>query len=76
MKPTTVLTSSGSKALRDSVGPRFERELVDAVDALSAERRAALAGLEVHHIPADPRHVARGVMFEHCAGGLPRERKG
>ena len=52
MKPTTVLTSSGSNVARHGVGARLERLLVDAVMRVGRQRRA-LAGLEVHDVVAD-----------------------
>ena len=52
MKPTTVLTSSGEKRARHGVGARLAGLLVDAVMRVGRER-AALPGLEVHHVVAD-----------------------
>ena len=52
MNPTTVLTSSGSNRARHGVGASLERLLIDAVMRVGRQR-AALPGLEVHHVVAD-----------------------
>ena len=78
MKPTTVLTSSGWKRARHRIGARLQRLLVDAVMRVGRER-AALPGLEIHHVVADacrgeatarrraPRPAARGRRRSSCS---------
>ena len=58
-----------------AVGPGFERELIDAVMRLGRQG-AALAGLEVHHVVADPGHVrALAVMLQHALAALAQQRQ-
>ncbi len=47
---------------RDAIGPRFERELIDAVMRFRRQR-AALASLEIHHVIAAHEVHVRGRWF-------------
>ena len=71
MKPTTLLTRNGSKRPGHAVGPGFQRELIDAVMRLG-RKGAALPGLEVHHVVADPRRRRAADVAPAPARG-PRE---
>ena len=57
-----------------AVGPRLERQLIDAVMRLRRQG-AALARLEVHHVVADPGHVAPAVVFQHALAALAQQRQ-
>ena len=74
MKPTTLLTRNGSKRAGHAVGPRFQRQLIDAVMRVGRQG-AALAGLEIHHVVADPGHVALPVAFQHALTPLAQQRQ-
>ena len=59
---------------RHAVGARLQRQLIDSVMRLGRER-AALAGLEVHHLVAHPGDVALAVMLEHPLAALAQHRQ-
>ena len=61
------------ESARDGVRAGFERELIDAVVGLGRER-APLPRLEVHHLVADPLHVAFAMRFEHALAALLEHR--
>ena len=48
---------------RDSVCPRFERQLIDSVMRLRGQS-AALAGFEVHHVIPCPARLTLAVMLK------------
>src|SRR5271167_4999947 len=61
---------------RDSVGSRFERELIDSVMRLGGES-ATLAGFEVHRVISHPAGVeiagALAMMFENLFVALAQD---
>ena len=72
MKPTTLLTRNGSKRASHAVGSGLQRQLIDAVMGLGRQG-AALAGLEVHHVVADPGDVATAMVFQHPLAAFAQE---
>jgi hypothetical protein len=60
---------------RNSVGPRFQRQLINPTVSFRG-KCAPLAGLEVHHVLPFPPYVALGVMFENSLAALLQHRQG
>src|ERR1700675_341886 len=54
---------------RDSVGSRFERQLIDSVMRFGGET-AALAGFEIHHVIACPASIPLAMMLENLFAAL------
>src|SRR5580658_1225236 len=58
-----------AEGARDSVGSRFERQLIDSVMCFGGES-AALAGFEVHDVVAYPADIMLAMMFENLFAAL------
>src|SRR5271170_3861386 len=59
---------------RDAIGPRFQRELIDAVMSLR-RKGTALAGFEIHGLRAEPGDVSRAVIGENLFATFAQRRQ-